>query len=144
MNSQKGKPRPPRVIYPDLRPGVKACHVCGIEFEANDTAHGRAGWRYRRFCGRKCQVVHKSRMERQRLRAKGLSASYYRMLAQERRAAKQEKPTALAPRKRHLDPLGALPPEARTNSLEEAMNVVMERHEDWSKIFLEEVRRRHA
>lgn len=149
----------PRKKYPEVRPGVKLCPVCVKEFElgadADKAARGR--WPYKRFCTYRCNQVHTARVERARLKGRGLPADYYRKEAKhrinQRKAEESQRPrTGIVSGSgwmnmgigakaggRGILMLEALPPEAKTKSLKQAFYRACAQHNEFGPIMLEEI-----
>lgn len=132
-----------KVPYPELRPGVKACAQCGEEFalSSEPTPKERTNWPTRRFCSVRCRSVAKARRERARFRAKGVTRPY------------KDKPTPKpqpaydvrhSHQPRQLDPLKALPPEAKTATVKEALKRVADAHEEFLPLLEAVIRERRG
>jgi hypothetical protein len=124
-----------KVPYPELRPGVKVCATCGEEFHLTPepNQHERTNWPTRRFCTVRCRSVAKARRERERFRAKGITRPY--------KDKPQPKPERVydmrhSHQPRQMDALKALPPEARTASVKEALQRAAETHEEFLSILV--------
>lgn len=134
-----------KVPYPELRPGVKKCAVCGEEFTLADDATftERGNWPTRRFCTVRCRSVAKARRERARWRAKGVTDPY-----RKRDAAPPNPGPSFDMRHSHqprqMDALKALPPEARTASVKEALQRAAETHEEFLPMLIGAMQQRRG
>jgi hypothetical protein len=134
-----------KVPYPEVRPGVKVCAVCGAEFHypENPIRQTPSNWPARRFCTARCSAVAKARRERARWRAKGVIDPYRKTP----RTEKKPEPTfdmRHSHQPRQMDALKALPPEAKTSSIKEAFQRAVEAHEEFLPILINVTKERRG
>lgn len=132
-----------KVPYPESRPGVKACAQCGEEFtlSSEPTPKERTNWPTRRFCTARCRSVAKARRERDRFRARGITRPYKDKPQPKREGVYDMRHSH---RPRQMDALMALPPEARTASVKEALQRAAETHEEFLPILINVTRERRG
>lgn len=126
-----------KLPYPEVRPGVKVCAFCKKEFTLPEDANlwQRANWPTRWYCVLKCANAAKASRERARLRARGITRPY-----KDKPKPQPAFDMTHSHQPRQLDPLKALPPEARSKSVRHAFRMALETHEELLPL-LESVKR---